>query len=304
MNRFFSVNVLENPEIRAGIKDYANWPTIPQPFVKGEFVGGPDIMTEMYRKVSCRSCSKAWPTRPEHDAAMRHVEGEARGPFLSSCCLPCWWRRQRPALARPHRGRRAGGRARAGHGGGSPRKRRRPAMKRLPAKLACRAFALLRDQSYGEHPRQRFDGNLLASPNAAALKDAPVLLLVHGGGWAHGDKAARSVVENKVARWVPRGFIVVSANYRLLPDAQPVAQANDIARALATGAAAGARLGRGCAPTRAHAVIPPAPIWCPCWRRRRKSPAWPVPRPGAATVALDSAGFDVEKIMRPSLLAL
>ncbi|MDA0191044.1 MAG: Grx4 family monothiol glutaredoxin [Proteobacteria bacterium] len=46
---FFSVNVLENPEIRSGIKDFANWPTIPQLYVKGEFVGGCDIMREMYQ---------------------------------------------------------------------------------------------------------------------------------------------------------------------------------------------------------------------------------------------------------------
>jgi len=44
----FTVNVLENPEIRQGIKTYANWPTIPQLYVKGEFVGGSDIMGEMY----------------------------------------------------------------------------------------------------------------------------------------------------------------------------------------------------------------------------------------------------------------
>ncbi len=43
-----TVNVLEDAEIRAGIKDYSNWPTIPQLFVKGEFVGGSDIMMEMY----------------------------------------------------------------------------------------------------------------------------------------------------------------------------------------------------------------------------------------------------------------
>ncbi|MCK6405825.1 MAG: Grx4 family monothiol glutaredoxin [Rhodocyclaceae bacterium] len=49
VSKFFSVNVLENPEIRAGIKDYANWPTIPQLFIKGEFIGGSDIMTEMYQ---------------------------------------------------------------------------------------------------------------------------------------------------------------------------------------------------------------------------------------------------------------
>ena len=43
-----TVNVLEDDEIRAGIKDYSNWPTIPQLFVKGEFIGGSDIMMEMY----------------------------------------------------------------------------------------------------------------------------------------------------------------------------------------------------------------------------------------------------------------
>ena len=41
-------NVLEDPEIRNGIKEYSNWPTIPQLYVKGEFVGGSDIMMEMY----------------------------------------------------------------------------------------------------------------------------------------------------------------------------------------------------------------------------------------------------------------
>jgi len=43
-----SVNVLENQDIRQGIKDYNNWPTIPQIFVKGEFIGGCDIMREMF----------------------------------------------------------------------------------------------------------------------------------------------------------------------------------------------------------------------------------------------------------------
>ena len=43
-----TVNVLEDEEIRQGIKDYANWPTIPQLYVNGEFVGGSDIMMEMY----------------------------------------------------------------------------------------------------------------------------------------------------------------------------------------------------------------------------------------------------------------
>ncbi len=49
VNEMFTVNVLENPEIRQGIKQYANWPTIPQLYVDGEFVGGSDIVTEMYQ---------------------------------------------------------------------------------------------------------------------------------------------------------------------------------------------------------------------------------------------------------------
>ncbi len=45
---YASVNVLDNPEIRQGIKDFNNWPTIPQIFVKGEFIGGCDIVKEMF----------------------------------------------------------------------------------------------------------------------------------------------------------------------------------------------------------------------------------------------------------------
>jgi len=48
VDEFFSVNVLAEPEIRQGIKEFANWPTIPQLYVKGEFIGGSDIMREMY----------------------------------------------------------------------------------------------------------------------------------------------------------------------------------------------------------------------------------------------------------------
>ena len=44
-----TVNVLEDDAVRQSVKDYANWPTIPQLYVKGEFVGGSDIMMEMYQ---------------------------------------------------------------------------------------------------------------------------------------------------------------------------------------------------------------------------------------------------------------
>lgn len=49
VSNFFSVNVLEEPEIRQGVKDYANWPTIPQLYINGQFVGGSDIMRELYQ---------------------------------------------------------------------------------------------------------------------------------------------------------------------------------------------------------------------------------------------------------------
>ena len=45
---FVTVNVLDNEAVRAGIKEYSNWPTIPQLYVGGEFIGGCDILTEMY----------------------------------------------------------------------------------------------------------------------------------------------------------------------------------------------------------------------------------------------------------------
>ena len=46
--KFNGVNVLADPEIRQGIKDFSNWPTVPQLYVKGEFIGGCDIAKEMY----------------------------------------------------------------------------------------------------------------------------------------------------------------------------------------------------------------------------------------------------------------
>ena len=49
-SEFEDVNVLEDPDIRQGIKEFANWPTIPQLYVRGKFVGGCDIIREMYEK--------------------------------------------------------------------------------------------------------------------------------------------------------------------------------------------------------------------------------------------------------------
>jgi acetyl esterase/lipase len=87
---------------------------------------------------------------------------------------------------------------------------------------------VVRDVAYGSDPKQRFDVYI---PSGAA--NAPVVFVVHGGGWRTGDKSGRAVVENKVAHWSRAGAIVISVNYRLLPDAGPLEQARDVARALA-----------------------------------------------------------------------
>lgn len=97
---------------------------------------------------------------------------------------------------------------------------------------------ILRDVAYGPDPRQRFDVYLPA--HAAG---APLIFFVHGGGWRRGDKAAPGLMDNKQARWTAAGAIVVSSNYRLLPDANPLQQARDVALALAAAQSTVARLG-------------------------------------------------------------
>ncbi len=51
---FFAVDVLQDEEIRQGVKDYANWPTIPQLYIRGQFIGGSDIMAEMFESGELR----------------------------------------------------------------------------------------------------------------------------------------------------------------------------------------------------------------------------------------------------------
>lgn len=61
--RFSSVDVLADSSVREGIKEYSNWPTVPQLYVRGEFVGGCDIMTELYESGELQKILK-----PEEDA--------------------------------------------------------------------------------------------------------------------------------------------------------------------------------------------------------------------------------------------
>jgi len=86
----------------------------------------------------------------------------------------------------------------------------------------------IRDVAYGPDDDQRFDVYLPRK----AVQNAPVIFMAHGGGWKRGDKAMRSVVANKVAHWLPKDCLFISTNYRLLPQAAPVEQAEDIVRAV------------------------------------------------------------------------
>jgi arylformamidase len=87
---------------------------------------------------------------------------------------------------------------------------------------------LRQDIAYGADPAQGIDVYLPSKPDRA-----PILVMVHGGAWRLGDKDNARVVDNKVARWVPKGIIFVSVNYRMMPEAEPLTQAEDVARALA-----------------------------------------------------------------------
>lgn len=162
----------------------------------------------------------------------------------------------------------------------------------VPAGRPLPGVRVLRDIAYGDHLRQRFDVYLPQTP----VRGAPVLLMVHGGGWAHGDKAMPSVVENKARRWVPRGVIFVSINYRLLPDAHPLDQTRDLARALAVAQQKAAEWGgdRGRFVLMGHSAgghLVSLLAASPTLVRDAGAAPW------LGTVALDSAAFDVVRQM-------
>ncbi|MET1072978.1 MAG: transketolase C-terminal domain-containing protein, partial [Umezawaea sp.] len=89
---------------------------------------------------------------------------------------------------------------------------------------------LERDVAYGSDPAQRLD---VYRPASIAAGGAPIILFLHGGGWRRGDKGMAQMVRNKAPHWLGKGFVFASANYRMLPDANAVQQADDAARALA-----------------------------------------------------------------------
>lgn len=98
----------------------------------------------------------------------------------------------------------------------------------LAALLPAAATAdMHRTYAYGSDPRQRLDHY-----PAAGRAPQQVIVMLHGGGWRIGDKGHSPVWEEKVAHWVPQGVAFVSVNTRLVPQADPLAQAEDLAAAV------------------------------------------------------------------------
>ena len=149
-----------------------------------------------------------------------------------------------------------------------------------------------RDLAYGADPQQHLD---VYTP--AHAKGAPIILLVHGGAWTVGDKAAPGFVFDKVTRYLPRGYVIASSNYRMSRQPNPLDQADDIARALAFVQAKAPSWGGD--PARvlllghsagAHLVSLLAAD--PRIVTRRSGAPW------IGTIALDSAAFDIVEIMQ------
>lgn len=93
--------------------------------------------------------------------------------------------------------------------------------------VAAHAMDVQRDVPYGTDAKQRMDVYLPSAAHAA-----PVIVMVHGGAWMFGDKASPGVVEPKAVHWTQAGYVFVSIDYRMLPQAAPFAQAEDVADAL------------------------------------------------------------------------
>lgn len=151
---------------------------------------------------------------------------------------------------------------------------------------------VVRDVAYGEDPRQRFDVYL---PPAA--KRAPAILLVHGGSWTFGDKDHPGLIPDKAAYWLPKGYALISINYRMLPDTPPIGQARDAARALAAAQRRAAAWGvdRDRFALMGHSAGAHLVALLAADPGLLRDAGATAPR---AAVMLDSAAYDVERLMQ------
>ena len=150
---------------------------------------------------------------------------------------------------------------------------------------------VLRDVAYGHASDQRLDVYKPAHAHAA-----PVIMMVHGGAWMIGNKSNPGVAGRKQAHWAEKGYVFVSVDYRMLPTADPLVQAQDVADALAyvqkhagDWGGDGARVTLMGHSAGAHLVALLAAD--PSLAYAQGAKAW------LGTVALDSAAYNVPRIM-------
>jgi acetyl esterase/lipase len=150
---------------------------------------------------------------------------------------------------------------------------------------------------YGTHSLQKLD-LYLPTPKAKQTLNqrfAPILVIVHGGAWRIGDKSHNRVVQNKAAYWNTQGWLVISVNYRLVPEVSVQQQTQDIADALRFVQSHAASWQAD----PQHIVIMGHSAGAHLVTLLSTQPAWIIryPQPWKATIALDSAAYDLEKLM-------
>ncbi len=165
----------------------------------------------------------------------------------------------------------------------------------LTTLLSSNALAgeVLRDVRYGTGQYQRMDVYLPKD----GPDGAPVIFFVHGGGWRFGDKTNSSVIGNKARHWTSEGYVFISANSRLLPEAGPLEQADDVADAIAFAQKHADEWGANPAlfilmghSSGAH-LVSLVSVQPDMLKQRGGQPV-------LATVALDGASYDITQIMR------
>jgi arylformamidase len=147
------------------------------------------------------------------------------------------------------------------------------------------------DVSYGLDPFQKLDVYLPQQP----MQNMPILLSIHGGGWNKGDTDKKEALQNKVPHYNSKGMIVISLNYRLFPDVNPVTQAYDIGKAIAfiqknayNWSGDGSKIVLMGHLEGAHLVT---------LLTSNRNKYAPDAQPWLSTIALDGAGVDIEKSM-------
>ncbi|MCP5038807.1 MAG: alpha/beta hydrolase [Rhodobacteraceae bacterium] len=160
--------------------------------------------------------------------------------------------------------------------------------------LALAAPDVLRNVKYGPAIRQSLDVYLPDNPQGA-----PIMVMVHGGGWAIGNKSNKGSWKEKQRHWGARGYIFISVNYRMVPFADPLEQARDVARAIAYVQAHAGEYGGDSNQmvvmghsAGAHLVSLLAVD--PDFAAENGAKPW------RATISLDTAAYDVEEIMTSS----